>query len=517
MTKQGKVLLMTPNLKGIKGGVNRIQPSLGIGYLAAVLLRDGHEVHVRDTALEGYDNQVPLEDGRTLVIGQSDKEIADYVVDIGPDIVGISVLFSNLAGHAHDIARIVKEVKPDAYVIVGGNHISNAAKDYAYARIKGNKGSVLEQTLIQEMLDANIDYAMSGEADFEFAKLVDRLLNVQEPIDVKNLFYRENGGIEFTSPPPTRIDKRFGLENLPHPARHLFDMEHYFSVDAFHSAQSSSDRVLNVMASRGCPEVCTFCTTPDMWGSKVRWRNPQDIIKEIKDGVEAYKIGEIQFEDDTLTANYRLLTELCDLLEPLGVPWCTPNGTKVNYHMRLQPEMYRRMKESGCYQITLACETGVQRVMDEVIGKKLNVDQIKPAIENAKKAGMFVHTFWIAGYPGETREEMGETIRFAAESGADSYSVSILSPLPGTPIYRQVIEQNLWWPEVRGIQDMTYRTSLVRVDGFSGPKEFERWVEQQNRYLRGLLEQRDPTRAAAYSGISSARNLDAEQRKLKQT
>ena len=516
-SKKAKVALLTPNLKGIKGGVNRIQPSLGVGYLAAVLQREGHEVHVRDTALERYDNQVLLEDGRTVFIGETDTEIADYIGNINPDVVGISVLFSNLAEHAHSIARIVKEVKPDTYVVVGGNHISNAAKDYWYARSTGNSGSSLGQTLLKEMKDPNIDFAMIGECDFEFNNLVNALTNQQDLGSVGNLVYRRNGEIEFNNKPLKRDDKRFDIRGLPHPARDLMKMEAYFKIGSFHSARSTSDRVLNAMASRGCPEVCTFCTTPDMWGMGVRWRDPKDIFDEIKFGIKAYGIGELQFEDDTITANKNHLYELCDLIGALGINWCTPNGTKVNYHMKEQPEMYRRMHDAGCYQLTLACETGVQRVMDEIIRKKLRVDQIKPAIENAKNAGMYAHTFWIAGYPGESREEMEETVRFAADTGADSFSISILSPLPGTPIYRKVVEENLWWPNIRGIQDMTYRTSLVKVDGFRGPEEFERWVEYHNRYLNRLLEQKNPARAQAYNRLSSARKLDPEQRFMKQT
>ena len=71
----------------------------------------------------------------------------------------------------------------------------------------------------------------------------------------------------------------------------------------------------------GCPEKCTFCTTPQMWGQKVRWRNIDNIIEEIADGIKNYKIGEIQFEDDTLTANKKRLLELCSKLEKFGLPW----------------------------------------------------------------------------------------------------------------------------------------------------------------------------------------------------
>ena len=171
------------------------------------------------------------------------------------------------------------------------------------------------------------------------------------------------------------------------------------------------------MASRGCPEKCTFCTTPEMWGSKVRWRDTEDIAREIREAKAKYNIGEIQFEDDTITARKKNLLELCTELEKIGLPWCTPNGTKTNYHLATQPEMYKAMADAGCYQITLACESGVQRILDDVINKRLPRETIYPSIENAKKAGMLVHTFWILGFPGETYEEMQRTIKFAFNSG----------------------------------------------------------------------------------------------------
>lgn len=496
MSKKGKILLMSPNLKGVKGGINRIQPSLGIGYLAAVLEREGHQVYVRDTALEGHDNQVLLEDGKTIVRGESDAQIAKYILSIRPNIVGISVLFSNLAEHAHTIARVVKEVNSNIKVIMGGNHISNAALDYMYALAPGNEDSNFAKTLV-DMEDPNIDYAMMGECDFRFVVLVNALLDNRKPESIDGLVYRKDkyeaaDGNVVVNPSSS---KRLDVRQLPQPARHLMNMEGYFKIGLFHSTRSRSQRVLNVMASRGCPGKCTFCTTPVMWGNKVRWRNPQDIYEEIKAGIEQYHIGEIQFEDDTLTANRQQLMELCNLIEPLGIPWCTPNGVNANYYLQKQPEMFKRMAQAGCYQITLACESGVQRILDCVIRKKLRLEEIRPAIENAKQCGMIVHTFWIVGFPHETREEMGQTIEFAAQSGADSYSIAILTPLPGTPIYRQVVKENLWWDPSRTIKDMIYRNSLIKVDGFDSPEEFEVWVNEMNISLNSLIEKKDTQRA----------------------
>lgn len=506
MIKKARVLLMTPNIKGVRDGVNRVQPGLGIGYLGAVLREAGHEVYIRDTALEGYHKEKRLDD-KMVLIGEPDDTIASYISNLNPDIIGISALFSNLMGHAHIIAKIAKDVNPRIKVVLGGNHISNAVREYQFALQNPEAGIPTE---LVDMQDQNIDFAMRGEVEYQFLELVNRLVNGQDPADIPGLIYRRNNLLRF-NPAPLPLED---INSLPVPARDLMNMEEYFNIGLFHSAKSRSKRVLNVMASRGCPEKCTFCSTPLIWGQKVRWRNPQDIYEEIKEGIGKYNIGEVQFEDDTLTAHRKNLLELCDLIEPLGVPWCTPNGIKLNYHQKgsKQYELYKRMADAGCYQVTLGCESGVQRVLNDIIHKNLKLEQIQPSVECAKKAGLLVHTFWIVGFPGETREEMERTINFAAQVGADSYSVAILSPLPGTPICHQVMKENLWWDGKRRVEDMLYRNSLIKVDGFNNPQEFEHWVDEKNLYLNGLLKKRDFERfKRQYKDNTSARFL------LKQT
>ena len=258
-------------------------------------------------------------------------------------------------------------------------------------------------------------------------------------------------------------------------------------------------------------QKCTFCTTPEMWGQNTRWRSTDNIMNEITNDVKDFKIGEIQFEDDTITVNKKNLFALCKRLEKeVGLPWCTPNGTKVNYHLKQQPEMYRAMADSGCYQITLACESGVQRVLDDIINKRLPLETIYPSIENAKKAGMLVHTFWIVGYPGETYEEINKTIDFAMNSGADSFSIAILSPLPGTPIYRKILKENLWW-EGKSLDDMLFRSSLIKVDGFDGPDELEKFVNDANIKANLMLKNNDPKRFEYKYGKNSQENALVKQ------
>jgi len=487
LNKKAKVLLLGPNLKGMQHGLNRIQPPLGLMLSASVMRSEGHQVKIHDTALEGWSNRVPINNGMAM-IGQSDNEIAKLIEDYQPDIVGISALFSNLMDSAHNVASIVKKVNNDIFVILGGNHISSSVRDYEYALIARDK---LFHASIPDLEDKNIDFAMFGEVEFEFAKLVNLLVNKESLDGVRGLIYRNHQANKYyISKPPKQI---LDLDLLPLPARDIVNMEGYFDIGAFHSPKSKSKRVLSLMASRGCPEKCRFCTTPDMWGAKVRWRSTANIITEIKNNISDFNIGELQFEDDTITARRTNLLELCSELEKIGLPWCTPNGVKADYHASYQQEMFKAMYDSGCYQITLACETGVQSVMDNIINKKLEIESLRPAIENAKKSGMLVHTFWILGFPGETYENIQQTVDFAMKSGADSYSFAILSPLPGTPIFREVIKNNLFW-EGTDINDLMYRSSLIKVDGFDCAEQFEQFVTQVNVDANNMLLTNDPER-----------------------
>ena len=486
--KKAKVLLVSPNLKGVKDGLNRIQPSLGLMLIARSLLDAKHDVRIYDTALEGWNNRKEI-DENMVMIGLSDEDIKKVISDFSPDVVAISVLFSNLIESAHNIARLAKEVNKKIKVILGGNHISNAVIDYEIG-LKDKNSNL--PTKIMDLEDKNVDIAMIGEGDFTMVRLIDGIINKNDQeVDKIPGLVRSIGEKKYLINHPERIKD---IANLPTPARHLVNMEGYFKIGAFHSAKSRSKRVLSIMCSRGCPEKCTFCSTPQMWGQKVRWRSTEHIMNEVINDSKAYNIGELHIQDDSLTADKKNLYALCDALEKVGLPWCTPNGTKVNYHFKKHDEMYKKMHDSGCYQLTLACESGVQRVLDNVINKRLPLETIYPSIEQAKKAGMLVHTYWILGYPGETFEEMQTTIDFAMNSGADSFTFSILSPLPGTPIYRQVVNQNLWWSG-RGLDDVILqRESLIKVDGFSSPYDFEKFVRETNKKANLLLKQNDPER-----------------------
>ena len=132
--KKAKVLLVCPNLKGIQEGKNRIQPSLGLMLIAQKLMDDGHIVKIHDTALEGWSNKQLVDPVKKIIsIGQTNDEIENVISDFSPNIIAISVLFSNLLDSAYNVANLAKKVNKNIIVILGGNHVSGSLTDYKFA------------------------------------------------------------------------------------------------------------------------------------------------------------------------------------------------------------------------------------------------------------------------------------------------------------------------------------------------------------------------------------------------
>ena len=166
--KKERVLLITPNLNGIKDGSNRIQPILGLMLIASLVEKDGHIVKIHDTALEGWNTRREISSRGLIEIGQTDDEIANLIKDFNPTVVGISVLFSNLINSTHKIAKIVKKTNKDIITIIGGNHISNAVKDYQYNIVA--KIPELQDT-ISDLENDYIDFAVIEKVIMGLQKL----------------------------------------------------------------------------------------------------------------------------------------------------------------------------------------------------------------------------------------------------------------------------------------------------------------------------------------------------------
>jgi len=157
---------------------------------------------------------------------------------------------------------------------------------------------------------------------------------------------------------------------------------------------------------------------------------------------ETYNIGEIKFEDDNLTFDEKRAKALFRGMAERGLKlhWNTPNGIAVKH---MDDEMLDLMKESGCYELTLAVESGDEDVLRDIINKPLDLQKAKWAAERIKKHGIETAGYFIIGFPGETKRQIQNTLDFALDLDLDRIYIFMYTPLPGTPMTQEAIDRGL--------------------------------------------------------------------------
>jgi len=174
-------------------------------------------------------------------------------------------------------------------------------------------------------------------------------------------------------------------------------------------------------------------------GKTWRGRSPENVVDELEQIVNTYSIKQIDFFDENMTLIKKRVEDICDLIMERGldIDWYVPNGVRAD---TLDEELLRKMSAAGCKEIRVAPESGVQRVVDEIIKKNLNLKDVEKAVVLAKKVGMKIGVFLMLGLIGETKEDIKETIKYAyklKKLGADHFQFSIATPLYGTELYEQ--------------------------------------------------------------------------------
>lgn len=180
-------------------------------------------------------------------------------------------------------------------------------------------------------------------------------------------------------------------------------------------------------SSRGCPAQCTFCLWPQTFsGHRWRTRSSENVAREVQRAFELFpNLKEIFFDDDTFAWGKPRVLDLCEKLKPLGITWSCTCRVHADY------EMLKVMKEAGCRLLIVGFESGDPGILKN-IKKGATVEQAYSFMKNCKSLGLAVHGDFIVGLPGETRETILDTIRFAEELDCETIQVSIAHPYPGT-------------------------------------------------------------------------------------
>ncbi|HEY8020373.1 MAG TPA: hopanoid biosynthesis associated radical SAM protein HpnJ [Thermoanaerobaculia bacterium] len=192
---------------------------------------------------------------------------------------------------------------------------------------------------------------------------------------------------------------------------------------------------------RGCRSKCTFCLWPQtVGGHRYRVRSPQNVIEEvrwIRDNMP--EVQEVMFDDDTFTDLKPRAEEIARGLGKLGVTWSCNAKANVPY------ETLAVMKDNGLRLLLVGYESGDDQILMN-IKKGVKTDTARRFTADCRKLGVTIHGTFILGLPGETRETIEKTIRFAKEINPHTIQVSLAAPYPGTALYRQAVE-NGWLTE----------------------------------------------------------------------
>ena len=324
-------------------------------------------------------------------------DVKVYIEDVSPvdmnevlsaDIVGISTLTST-APQSYNLGEIVRS--HGIPVIMGGTHVTfcpDEALDFSDYVVRGEG----EETLF-ELLEA-----MDGKGSFDA---------------ILGLSYWKSGKKVHTPDRPLKED----LDSNPIPD--------YGLVEGW-----SSNAIISIATSRGCPFTCTFCSVPGMYGHGFRMHSIERVVEEIRVNNPKY----IFFADDLFTAN-RKRTK--DLLRKMIEEGLTPQwGAQVRIETAFDPELLSLMKESNCFNVFVGFESINPKTLD-LFNKRQTYEKIVASIKKFKEAGIRIHGMFVVGSDADDKETIYETSRFAREYGLETIQLMILTPLPGSPDYDQ--------------------------------------------------------------------------------
>lgn len=383
---------------------------LGLLYIGAVLEKAGHSVELLNAFMS---NSEFIKNGDTTEIGIPYSKIKEEIHKRKPDVVGISNPFTSQVDHAMRVATAVKEVDRSILTVVGGPHASVVPVDF-----------------LNEAAD--IDVAVIGEGEYGMRDVVNHAQEKRDLEDILGIAYRKDGKVVLNNPRPP-IEN---LDELPYPAYHLVDMELYLNPKKI-DYRSFKERAIPMVTSRGCPYNCHFCAVHLHMGKKFRANSVPYVLKHIEYVVEKFKVKNIFFEDDNMALNTPRFEGIVDGMIEKGfnINWELPNGIRAD---TMNYQLLAKMKKSGCRSVFFGVESGDQYVLDHLIDKSLNLQDVVRCAKWCQQIGLKTGGFYAIGFPGEKKENMQRTVEFAL-SLKKEYDVGmhlfVATPNFGTKVY----------------------------------------------------------------------------------
>jgi len=333
-------------------------------------------------------------------------EIRSTILEYNPTVIGISAKSQNFAS-VRIVARLAKESGKQITVMVGGPHPSMVGA---------------------EVLNCpDIDVCAKGEGEKTIVELLNAIDAQQEFDAIRGIAYRNDGQIVESAPREFIKD----LDSLPFPHETapgvLKDYDQY-PLTAFRY----------IFAIRGCPYNCFFCGSRRIWSRRVRFRSPENVVREIK-GLQKRGLRSVHFDDDTFGVKKQYINDLCNAL----IRHCPGLKWSCELHVRLVDEQtISLMKAAGCYSIQIGIESGDNGIL-KAMRKHITIEEALSACRIIKEHGIELHAFFMVGFPQETEDTLNDTIAAMKKIKCDQLIYSSFTPYPGTEAFEFCRENGL--------------------------------------------------------------------------
>ncbi len=375
-------------------------PPLGTLYAAALLRKHGFSVALFDTMLEDPERGFPeaLDRHRPRLVALYEDNF-NFLS---------KMCLSRMRQAAFAMLRAAR--LSGASTVVNGPDSSDHTEDY---------------------LRHGADYVLLGEAEWTLLELVQSLLKEAnpEPDHIPGVTFFQKAGRLFRAPSRPLLRD---LDTLPLPARDLIDPEAYRRLwQQAHGAFS-----MNLVTSRGCPYRCNWCARP-IYGDSFHVRSAEDVAGEMKHLKELYGAEHLWFADDVFGLKRQWVEDFASAVERREAVLPFRIQSRVNL---ITADTAAALRRAGCNEVWMGVESGSQGILD-AMEKGTRVEQVPVAREHLRREGIRACFFLQFGYPGETWNDIGDTILLVQNTRPDDIGVSVSYPLPGTRFYERVREE----------------------------------------------------------------------------
>src|SRR3989338_7816811 len=340
----------------------------------------------------------------------SEKDFEEIVRREKPDVVGLSNFTHEFSKAGHKAVDIVKSINPSTTTIMGGVYVITSPN--------------------LAIVNKNLDFAIIGEGELLIKQILAHIHEGSERPSKGLAFRYEQGRVIIQE----RAAFNQNLDQLKYPAYHLID---YFKYSTRYQREAvSRPRALpfaRVCMTRGCPIGCTFCTVESISGGPTRYRSAEHMYGEMEMLVKKYGVKCFLFDDDNLFMNKNKANELLQLIidRQLNILWML----EATALFCMDEHTIDLCAQSRCQYLNIAIESGSERVIKEVIKKPIHFPRVKELIAKLKSVGIEINSNFVIGNPGETWDEILETIRYAEEIDIDYVKFFICTPFPKTKMF----------------------------------------------------------------------------------